>query len=85
MMTIAWNRRSPRTARRFRHTRPRVEALEVHLALSPTLPLPPPAHVDLVVTFQATQPSISPARSFEPPDPCIGQLPSLYPPGPCIR
>jgi len=97
MITITLTRRSPRAERRIRRTALTVEALEKHLALSPTLPLPPPGPVDAAVTFHPPQPCVSQGLSFhppnpcisqglrfEPPDPCISQGPSYHPPSPCI-
>jgi hypothetical protein len=71
MMTITLNPRARSAQRQFRPIRPAVELLEEHLALSPTLPLPPPGPVAAVV-------------SFHPPQPCISQVVSLHPPEPSI-
>ncbi|MGO9470483.1 MAG: hypothetical protein ACLQIB_06265 [Isosphaeraceae bacterium] len=84
MMTMRLNRRSPRADRQVHRCALTVEALEKHLALSPTLPLPPPGPVVALVAYHPPQPCISQGLSFHPPNPCISQGPSLEPPDPCI-
>src|SRR5262249_33614649 len=73
-----------------------IEALEKHLALSPTLPLPPP-HVPSPALDFLPSPPPTPAPAMgalaragsvvtimEPPDPCSTVGPRFAPPDPCF-
>jgi hypothetical protein len=69
MKTYAFLRRFGMITQRRNGRRPAVEPLEGRLALSPTLPLPPPGPLTTVV-------------QYHPPNPCISTVPSMFRPTP---
>jgi hypothetical protein len=80
--------RIQRSARRKRRACLAVESMENRLALSPTVPLPPP-HVASVLANIPSGPCypsgslMSHGPSAFPTGPCTGQGPSAIPTGPC--
>ena len=81
MKANAFLRRFRKVTRRWNGRRPAVEPMEGRLALSPTLPLPPPGPLTAVVQYHPPQPCISTGPSVHPPVPIHPPQP-IFPPEP---